>query len=221
MARKRDLVVNDLARYAKSSERLVLEEYSSCEVPAGCGGGILRWIDPAEALPLHLRLWATGEAELFFDGAPTRSSRLDARPGRHVLALRVTPKDRAPPQLALALSYSDETLSKGAFEPGRSRSIGRKIAILSGAGPRIVATSIEPAGDAWRQPGFDDGAWSTLTREEPPQKSGEREDYHLRHVRETGAHVLGLRGARGPLWVRCSFEIDLDGAQGSAAGGTP
>lgn len=57
MAKKRDLVVNDLSRYEKSSARLVLEDYSSCEVPAGCGGGILRWIDPREALPLTLHLW--------------------------------------------------------------------------------------------------------------------------------------------------------------------
>ncbi|WP_437483726.1 hypothetical protein WME75_43345 [Sorangium sp. So ce1014] len=208
--KKREVQVNALSRYEKSSGRLVLEEYSSCEVPAGCGGAILRWIDPLEALPLRLWLWTTGEAELFFDGAPFASSRVDARAGRHVLALCVRPRGELPPQLALALSYSDD--AKGSFEPERSRSIGRKIELLSGAGAAMVGATKPPESDAWRLPDFDDSGWPALVQAsaaiEEPSK-----DWHLGQVQKTGACVVGLPGQRGPLWVRCRFELALGGAE--------
>ena len=37
--------LNGPDRYRKRSPRLVLEEHSHCEVPAGCGGVVLRWIN--------------------------------------------------------------------------------------------------------------------------------------------------------------------------------
>jgi hypothetical protein len=210
VAGKRDLVVNDLERYTKSSDRLVLEDYSSCEVPAGCGGGILRWIDPLEALPLTLRLWSNGETDAFFDGAPTRSSRVEARPGPHLLALHVRPKIDGPAQLALALRYSDATDPKGTFEPARSRSIGHEIAILSGRDVVMVATAAAPAGDEWKQIAFDHAGWAALTPE-AAGKTGEREDWHLKFVKEAGAQVVALRRTRGPIWVRCLFDVALPG----------
>lgn len=211
VGRKRDLVVNELARYQKSSERLVLEEYSSCEVPAGCGGGILRWIDPREALPLHLRCWHTGEVDVFFDGTQVRSARFDVREGAHVVAVCVSPKGSAPPQLALSLLYSDETEPKGGFEPTRSRSIGRKIQVLSGAGATLTGTSKAPQGDEWKLPGFDDRSWTRLRTVEPAVAEDKR-DWHLSHVLESGAQVVGLPGARGKMWVRCAFDVKLGGA---------
>jgi hypothetical protein len=33
-----ELKLNDLDRYHKRSASLILQEYSHCEVPAGCGG---------------------------------------------------------------------------------------------------------------------------------------------------------------------------------------
>lgn len=210
MAKKRDLVVNDLSRYEKSSERLVLEDYSSCEVPAGCGGGILRWIDPREALPLKLRLWIAGDAEVFFDGAPVRSSRIQARPGAHVLALALRLKGDAPAQLALSLLYSDETERRIPFEPKRDRSIGRRIEILSGAGAVIVGTPRDPGGDAWKLPGFDDSGWPALEPAAAPKEDSA--GWHFQEVLRTGARAVGLPGARGELWVRCSFDVDLGGA---------
>ncbi|MDC0741686.1 hypothetical protein [Polyangium mundeleinium] len=209
MAKKREVQVNAVSRYEKSSGRLVLEEYSSCEVPAGCGGAILRWIDPHEALPLHLWLWTTGQADLFFDGAPFTSSRVDARAGSHVLALYVRPKEDLPPQLALSFGYSDD--AKGATDPARSRSIGRKIQALSGAGAVMVGSTKQPRGDGWRLPGFDDGRWQPLVRMSAATKEPKK-DWHLKQVQETGACIVGLPGHTGPLWVRCSFELALGGA---------
>lgn len=212
MAKKRELVLNDLARYEKASPRLVLEEYSSCEVPAGCGGGILRWIDPQEALPLSLRIWTAGETQLFLDGAAFRSSRVDARPGRHVLALHIVPKEGAHPVVALALRYSDEVDPKGTFEPRRSRTIGRKIEVLSGAGADLRGTSQKPQNDDWKEPGFDASGWSSLKRAPGSHKPDEK-DWHFRYVQEAGAKAVELAGAEGPFWVRCSFEIPQGAAE--------
>lgn len=208
--KKRDLVVNDLARYEKASERLVLEDYSSCEVPAGCGGGILRWIDPREALPLTLRIWTARGAEVFFDGAPVRSSRIDARLGAHVLAIALRHDGDAPAQLALSLCYSDETEPSAALEPTRDRSIGRRLDVLSGAGAAIVGASRDPGGDAWRLPGFDDSGWRALA----PVKAAEPSSagWHLQAILKTGACIVGLQDARSDVWVRCSFDVDLGGA---------
>jgi hypothetical protein len=38
----KDLRLNSLSRYTKRSPEYVLEEHSHCEVPAGCGGVVLR-----------------------------------------------------------------------------------------------------------------------------------------------------------------------------------
>ena len=50
------LRINKLHRFAKHSPRLVLHEYSHCEVPAGCGGVVLRWLDPATGRPCVIEL---------------------------------------------------------------------------------------------------------------------------------------------------------------------
>ena len=39
----RQLRINTLSRYRGRPPRLVLEEHNHCEVPAGCGGVVLRW----------------------------------------------------------------------------------------------------------------------------------------------------------------------------------
>jgi hypothetical protein len=40
--------LNSLDRFRKQPGRLVLEEHSHCQVPAGCGGGVLRRRNPQE-----------------------------------------------------------------------------------------------------------------------------------------------------------------------------
>ena len=44
--------LNSVDRFRKKSERLVLEEHGHCEVPAGCGGVVLRWRTEPEAAAL-------------------------------------------------------------------------------------------------------------------------------------------------------------------------
>ncbi len=82
-----DLRLNSLDRFTKTSPRFVLEEHSHCEVPAGCGGVVLRWVDPAAKVPVLLDFFHAMPATLAIDGVTPMSSFLLLAPGRHVLSL--------------------------------------------------------------------------------------------------------------------------------------
>ena len=210
MADKRDLVVNDLSRYKKASGRLVLEDYSHCEVPAGCGGGILRWIDPASKVPLKMWLWSTGKTAVRLDGAEMRSSRLDVQSGRHVLAIHLTPKEARPPQIALALLFSDEGSKAGIDGPIRAGKSGLSIKLLSGKNLRIVAQTTEPPAE-WTSVEYDDSLWKDLR---PAAAIFEKyEDWPLRQAEGHGAKPLGLSKVTPECWIRCVFDIALGGAK--------
>src|SRR5438067_8150882 len=79
--------LNSLDRFRKKPERLVLEEHSHCEVPAGCGGVVLRWRNPHAAVPLRVHFYSPARAALFLDNAPLSSGRPELSPGEHLLAL--------------------------------------------------------------------------------------------------------------------------------------
>ncbi|MFO0592404.1 MAG: hypothetical protein U0441_32975 [Polyangiaceae bacterium] len=210
MADKRDLVVNDLSRYQKASGRLVLEDYSHCEVPAGCGGGILRWIDPSTKVPLKMWLWGSGKTAVLFDGAEMRSSRLDVQSGRHVLAIHLTPKEGRPPQIALALLFSDEGYGAGIDGPSRTGQSGVSIQLVSGKSLRLRAQTKEPPA-GWTVAEYDDAAWTELRPVEPI--FDKYEDWALRQAERSGAQCVGLSKATAQCWIRCTFEIALGGAK--------
>ncbi|HMY21616.1 MAG TPA: hypothetical protein PKA58_35080 [Polyangium sp.] len=209
MARRGKIKVNAWDRYTKSSERLVLEEYSSCEVPAGCGGAIMRWIHPGDALPLHFWFYSSGKSEgVFLDGTALASPCTDVRKGRHILAGSFTPNDNAQPLLAVALRFGDtDTVFS---EPERSRAIGQKIEILSGKTAHIVGTTLAPTNDSWKQLDFDDSAWKEMMSKAVKIPRPEQ-DWHLDQVEKTGAQRIALAKARGRLWFRCVFEVQLGG----------
>ncbi len=59
----RELRLNSIDRYVKRSPHFVLEEHGHCEVPAGCGGVVLRWLNPATTVPVRLELWVTASGD--------------------------------------------------------------------------------------------------------------------------------------------------------------
>jgi len=79
-----DLKINTLHRFAKHSPRLVLHEYGHCEVPAGCGGVVLRWIDPTLGKPATVRV---SNGDVWLDGVELPTSRTQLVPGPHLLAI--------------------------------------------------------------------------------------------------------------------------------------
>src|SRR5262249_23220637 len=72
-----NLRLNAISRYSKQSSQYVLEVHSHCEVPAGCGGLVLRWRNPHLAIPLEIWTYTVGEARVWLVGtalAPARRS---------------------------------------------------------------------------------------------------------------------------------------------------
>jgi hypothetical protein len=69
-----DLSLNSIDRYRKRSNRLILEEHRSCELPAGCGGVVLRW----GRVGIPLKFESPGWTEFVTEGATLALHNSDA-----------------------------------------------------------------------------------------------------------------------------------------------
>src|ERR1700759_5326771 len=98
---QRNLRLNTLGRFGKESSHLVLEEHGHCEVPAGCGGVVLRWRDPREAEPIHLWVVVLDAAAstVKLDGKALATSRPLLAPGRHSVTVSLAARAGAIPRL--------------------------------------------------------------------------------------------------------------------------
>jgi hypothetical protein len=192
-----DLALNSLSRYAKSSPRLILEEHGHCEVPAGCGGVVLRWRNPDRGVPITMWAYALGELRLYLDGEPVEWSRPIVSPGAHVLGFVVSGVE--PASIALMFAAHDET---GAVQspPGAYR-------VLSAPDGSWRYTTSEPAGD-WLAPSFDDGPWLPMSERDQLSSDGtsDHSEYRLSRIRKLGAVGLGA-DTTGAVWVRKTFEL--------------
>lgn len=117
MSADEDLRLNTLHRFAKRSERLTLLEYSHCEVPAGCGGVVLRWVDTEGRVAIRVRVRRTGGmVDTWLDGEPLETSSAIVAPGiPHVLAFHVRLRAGATAVLhpTVSLERDEENLLAG------------------------------------------------------------------------------------------------------------
>jgi hypothetical protein len=182
-----ELKLNSLSRYTKQSPRLVLEEHSSCEVPAGCGGVVLRWRNPVEPLPMIVRssLWWNGEhEEIAFDGKRSEpGSKVPITYGKHALTLVVRDFD---PEYAFVLMT-------GHLD-------AEYVRVLQLEGERVFIsvpdntwryTLKQPEGDAWQQPDFEDHSWQPMVQKPFGPMRDVYEDWR-RSLTEQGAVGLGI-----------------------------
>jgi len=189
-----DLRLNSLERFRKQSQRLVLEEYSHCEVPAGCGGVVMRWRDPSEGRPVLIRGFLSAAAAVFIDEQELNHGRTNLQPGSHVLALAVS--QIAAPHLLGVLAWIDSPDSEETLLP----------AMLSMNDGTWKVTDAEPP-ENWKSPTFDDASWSALNAstvdvEELPS----RDQWGYQRVLDNGANLLQLPEAE-KLWVRKRFDF--------------
>jgi hypothetical protein len=207
-----DLRLNTLARFSKDSTRLALEEHGHCEVPAGCGGVVLRWINPNKGLPFLLQIHTKAEVEAFIDGAPPTSARPLIPPGRRVLALHLSEIPVEKPTLVSRLRKS--SASGGVFmfvayrdpKPGPSE---KTVAFLSAADGTWRYTKDRPLDDSWRLPDFDHASWDTMIEAEM-SKPGDQEPgrYFFDKLIEAGTRPLGVPQPAEEIWVRREFEVE-------------
>jgi hypothetical protein len=178
-----DLKLNSISRFSKASPRLHLEEHGSCEIPAGCGGVVLRWYNPANGVPVLFLIHASSRARVFINGIEPTSARPLVPLGSVVLAIEFD---------AVA---SDQALFILAGVHSKSFAVNEQSTCVVRSVPdgswRFNVTS-PSAG--WRLPDFDDGAWPELIARQLDLP--EADDYRGRHAYERlvrfGASPLGL-----------------------------
>lgn len=195
MTDKRDLRVNTFDRYVKRSDRLVLQTYSSCEVPLGCGGAIHRWVDPAQSLPLVLvRDFGDRPCTISIDGVAIANARVDVTVGKHVLAVAFE-SSSAPLALRVALFY-DESF--------RGEANAKKSPMLTSQDDGLwFGTTTEPSPE-WQTSTEPLSGWLALRSVAKPARA--KQAYLDRRIDRAAS--IGLSTKPGKAWVRRVFTLE-------------
>jgi hypothetical protein len=202
---KRDLKLNSLSRYTKASPTFVLEEHSHCEVPAGCGGVVLRWTDPRRAAPMALWLFTAGEAMICLDGAAPKSGRPMIEFGDHIIAFAMSGFAAKSALLVFAGVLGDGE----ATHTSVSRKTGATLYVLSSDDGSWKYTNDEPQDDSWMRPGYDDSNWRPMVRRALPAESEEsRNSYRAKKATEFGGIPLGISRRADRVWIRKAFSLN-------------
>lgn len=203
------LSVNELERFSKTSVRLILEQYSHCEVPAGCGGVVLRWVNPDSPVPFGCCVHGAAYCnEFFVDGVRHRSSQVMLTRGRHVLVLALTRRgDSLPPAPFMVVAGTDfgSVSRTGQSLPQHtvsSRADGRWH-VATAAPSESALTALSPDLAVWSIP-------TCVPRPPRPEGYVGYYDECVKHDAEAFVFPSGL----STLWVRTVVEIDLPAQEG-------
>ena len=96
MRRRKNLNLNSIDRFLKTSAQIHLEEYSSCETPSGCGGVVLRWINQDSPIAIDIVVRMSSKANIWLNGEPHHGRRQFIRKGWSVLAFEFSDSDSGP-----------------------------------------------------------------------------------------------------------------------------
>ncbi len=199
----RDLKLNGLSRYSKESPRLILEAHGHCEVPAGCGGVVLRWRDPGAGIPLVMRLYAAGDCTVLLDGQSPPTARSVVPFGEHVFGFVVSGLD--PAYMALMFAATNEKPTQGASrweDP---------VSIVTADDDSWRYSADEPSDDRWLRPGFDDSGWRAMgvrsERRPPDDPKRDPDQYRVKRLAKSGAVGLGVASGTTRAWIRRQFML--------------
>ncbi len=188
------LRINSVDRFSKKSAKLILEEHGHCEVPAGCGGVVLRWINPEQSLPILLRMYTRVDASVYIDGETIASSSPLIAKGRHVLAIILSPVARDGEAAFLFAAIDKKT------------SVPIVLSVIDGT---WKFTSATPPDQRWMNVGFDDSSWQGLTSI-PLRKPDPRADegsFAYEEIANAGGQVIGVQTYGETVFVRREFEV--------------
>jgi hypothetical protein len=200
--------LNSVERFRKQPGRLVLEEHGHCEVPAGCGGVVLRWRNPNSPLPVTVSLYAPVEAACSIDGAPLQTGKVYLAPGPHAVAVALADVDLSAGLIMFAATHDPKEYQPVA--PGEV--VERPLKVVTEADGTWKFTLRRPAGDDWLSASFDDQDWDTLSEVPTPNlKHPSHGAYACSRCRDQGASCLGLPAPPGPVkasvWIRKVFQV--------------
>jgi hypothetical protein len=208
--------LNSVDRFRKKSDRLLLEEYSHCEVPAGCGGVVFRWRNPFSTIPIRFTFYCPVQTSVLVDGVESSSTHIDLIPGKHVLGLHLSKAPLDKGLLFFACSLEDDTYKT-------FQGIAGKIKAWSFATrpDKSWKFSLVAPDEKWLSPDFDDSQWASLiTGEKPQLKKDDWEKYRIEKAEKEGATCLGLPKIQetdrsnisklpetSDVWIRRTFEL--------------
>jgi hypothetical protein len=211
--------MNSLDRFRKDPGRLVLEEHGNCEVPAGCGGVVLRWRMPRAALSIVFWCYHPGEGTWWLHGNSLPTSRVDLLPGQHVLGCSLSGVDLSKGVLLFAAVAEPPASARTQTD----RTTPPIFKVVSGADD-TWRFSLDPPRD-WLLSSFDATAWPalvavdapTFTRNEPGMFMSQR-------CIRMGASCLGLSAehaaqsgpARNSIRIRKVLEVPDLGQAGTS-----
>lgn len=173
----------------RGADKLVLEEHSHCEVPAGCGGAVLRWARATS--PCAVLASVFGEARVAIDGARLDTRRLEIAPGIHVLTLEAHVSRPLLVTLSLPTRRSPATT------------------LTTRADGSWRFTRVEPPA-SWTTLAFDASEWPALVAVPTPTPTERVDVWRIEMQVKGGAVALGAT-AGGRLWVRRVFVLDGEG----------
>ena len=186
-----DLRINTLHRFAKHSPRLTLREYSHCEVPAGCGGVVLRWTDPSDGLVAFVRLESpNANVDAWLDGTEILTSTQALGTSAHVLAVHLTRHTLSPTDQLLVVPWVT-------LEP-------RSANLL----PMDVVARVTSTRQAdFARPDLDDRHWPLAERATARDFVG-LPTWRRRRIEETLDQGNLVLVTDGEAWVRLRFRLD-------------
>jgi hypothetical protein len=203
-----DLRLNSLARYSKQSSKYILESHSHCEVPAGCGGAVLRWRNPRRTIPLLIRMYWTGQMRMTLDCEThaLTSARAGVSYGDHVFTWAISGIDPSTFIFAFSATYDE-----GNYQIKFTPPTGQSVDIHTAPDESWRYTLTEPA-ESWEQPDFDDSAWPAL-HERAVSEEELNQNYRLRAILRDGAHALDAADTTEEthaIWIRRRFTLTYD-----------
>lgn len=200
-----DLKVNGLPRYRKRSPRLLLESHSSCEVPAGCGGVVLRWRDPREGFAAEASLYVMSDAwRLTVDGEALPSGRMLLPYGARVLGLHVRGMPRRGALMFVLQSAPRHRSLDGSL-------ISPEVVVCSAPDTGWCYTTTPPSDERWQfDPALDTRGWQPMRLAPPiPPRADGRLPWAVRRMRREGAQPLGFSAPHpDEAWIRCVFSLE-------------
>lgn len=179
-----DLKINTLYALSKYSPGLVLEEHGHCEVPAGCGGVVLRWRDPAAGTPAVLSVACKGNVRAWLDDVEIPTGYLALRPGRRVLTLELRELSEVPSPVLVALRAQQ----------------GEAVFYASSAEARSAV------GAAWQSRPLDapEAPFVPMSSADDLLPAPRQQDWRFRRLTDLGARALRADGAA--ILVRFVFD---------------
>lgn len=212
MPPERPLKLNSLRVNANQLPDMIYQEYSHCEVPAGCGGVVIRWRARNAGLPAQLRA-EPGRNETFLDGkAIFQGFAFDITYGRHVLLIQLNELAADSAFLFAAKCFFGEGEPFAALHP--------EFCLVTKAGAGWSYLPEQELQPDFHRIEYDASGWKEMVpRPLPPLLQDTSIDKSLYEYREKlrkeaealGAEPLGIDETASAIIVRKEFTLTPEG----------